>query len=119
MEDYLHPIRQDGSPGCDTRRAQVDAGLHALRHFYASALIRHGENVKTVQRRMGHSSSATTLDTYTHLWPDFDDRTRQAVGARCQLLRALCGQQRDHRDVFAGQISEDGSTCGSSTTASS
>jgi integrase len=55
------------------------AGLHALRHFYASALIRHGENVKTVQRRMGHSSSTTTLDTYTHLWPDSDDRTREAV----------------------------------------
>jgi integrase len=54
-------------------------GLHALRHFYASALIRHGENVKTVQRRMGHSSAAVTLDTYAHLWPDADDRTREAV----------------------------------------
>lgn len=55
------------------------AGLHALRHFYASALIRHGENVKTVQKRMGHSSAAVTLDTYAHLWPDADDRTREAV----------------------------------------
>jgi integrase len=54
-------------------------GLHALRHFYASALIRHGENVKTVQRRMGHSSAAVTLDVYAHLWPDADDRTREAV----------------------------------------
>jgi integrase len=55
------------------------AGLHVLRHFYASALIRHGESVKTVQRRLGHSSAAMTLDTYTHLWPDSDDRTRDAV----------------------------------------
>lgn len=54
-------------------------GLHALRHFYASALIRHGESVKTVQKRLGHSSAAMTLDTYAHLWPDSDDRTRQAV----------------------------------------
>lgn len=54
-------------------------GLHALRHFYASLLIRHGESVKTVQRRLGHSSAAITLDTYTHLWPDSDDRTREAV----------------------------------------
>jgi integrase len=54
-------------------------GLHALRHFYASALIRHGESVKTVQRRLGHSSAAITLDVYTHLWPDSDDRTREAV----------------------------------------
>lgn len=54
-------------------------GLHALRHLYASLLIRHGESVKTVQRRLGHSSAAVTLDTYTHLWPDSDDRTRDAV----------------------------------------
>lgn len=54
-------------------------GLHALRHLYASLLIRHGESVKTVQKRLGHSSAAITLDTYTHLWPDSDDRTREAV----------------------------------------
>lgn len=57
------------------------AGLHALRHFYASALIRHGESVKVVQRRLGHSSAAVTLDVYAHLWPDSDDRTRDAVEA--------------------------------------
>jgi integrase len=54
-------------------------GLHALRHLYASLLIRHGESVKVVQRRLGHSSAAITLDTYAHLWPDSDDRTREAV----------------------------------------
>ena len=56
-------------------------GLHTLRHFYASALIAHGESVKVVQRRLGHSSAAVTLDTYAHLWPDSDDRTREAVEA--------------------------------------
>lgn len=55
-------------------------GLHALRHLYASLLIRHGESVKTVQKRLGHSSGAITLDTYAHIWPDADDRTREAVG---------------------------------------
>lgn len=54
-------------------------GLHALRHLYASLLIRHGESVKTIQKRLGHSSAAITLDTYAHLWPDADDRTREAV----------------------------------------
>jgi integrase len=54
-------------------------GLHVLRHLYASLLIRHGESIKTVQARMGHSSAAITLDTYGHLWPDADDRTREAV----------------------------------------
>ena len=28
---------------------------------------------------MGHSSAAITLDTYGQLWPDADDRTREAV----------------------------------------
>jgi integrase len=50
-----------------------------LRHLYASLLIRHGESVKTVQHRMGHSSASITLDTYGHLRPDADDRTREAV----------------------------------------
>ena len=54
-------------------------GFHALRHFYASLLIRHGESVKTVQARLGHASAVETLNTYSHLWPDSDDRTREAV----------------------------------------
>jgi integrase len=53
--------------------------FHALRHYYASLLIRHGESVKVVQERLGHASAAETLDTYSHLWPDSEDRTRQAV----------------------------------------
>jgi integrase len=66
------------------RPAVKGAGLsgvtrHSLRHFYASLLIRHGESVKTVQARLGQPSAAETLDTYSHLWPDSDDRTRAAV----------------------------------------
>ncbi|CAN5577591.1 site-specific integrase [soil metagenome] len=55
------------------------SGLHSLRHYYASLLIRFGESVKTVQARLGHASAAETLDTYSHLWPDSDDRTRDAI----------------------------------------
>ena len=32
-----------------------------------------------VQARLGHASAAETLDTYSHLWPDSEDRTRQAI----------------------------------------
>lgn len=53
--------------------------FHDLRHFYASLLIRHGESVKTVQARLGHATVQETLDTYGHLWPDSEDRTRAAV----------------------------------------
>lgn len=55
------------------------ATFHDLRHFYASLLIARGCSVKAVQRRLGHQSALETLDTYSHLWPDSDDETRQAV----------------------------------------
>jgi integrase len=61
--------------------AQLKKGtvFHDLRHHYASLLIRHGESVKTVQARLGHASAKETLDTYAHIWPDSEDRTRAAV----------------------------------------
>ena len=79
------PIRRTAFSARVWRPAVKAAGLpdtvtfHALRHFYASLLIRHGESVKTVQARLGHASASETLDTYSHLWPDSDDRTREAV----------------------------------------
>jgi integrase len=78
------PIRRTAFSERIWRPALKRAGLsavtmHGLRHFYASLLIRHGESVKTVQARLGHASAAETLDTYSHLWPDSDDRTRAAV----------------------------------------
>lgn len=54
-------------------------GFHDLRHFYASALIRAGLSVKVVSERLGHANAAMTLNTYAHLWPDDEDRTRAAI----------------------------------------
>ena len=68
-------------------------GLHLLRHYYASLLIRYGESVKTVQARLGHATAAETLDTYSHLWPDSDDRTREAVDSQ---LRGIPRQVEDN-----------------------
>jgi integrase len=52
--------------------------LHDLRHYYASGLIASGCDVVTVQRALGHRSASVTLNTYSHLWPTADDRTRSA-----------------------------------------
>jgi len=54
---------------------------HDLRHYLASLLIASGADVKVVQARMRHASAKTTLDTYSHLWPDADESARAAVGA--------------------------------------
>jgi integrase len=53
--------------------------LHDLRHFYASGLIAAGCDVVTVQRALGHHSATVTLNTYSHLWPTAEDRTRRAA----------------------------------------
>jgi site-specific recombinase XerD len=50
-----------------------------LRHFYASGLIAAGCDVVTVQRLLGHARATTTLNTYAHLWPTAEDRTRKAA----------------------------------------
>ncbi|WP_418003362.1 tyrosine-type recombinase/integrase [Mycobacterium sp. PDNC021] len=43
---------------------------HALRHTAASLAISAGANVKVVQRMLGHSSAAMTLDIYADLFDD-------------------------------------------------
>jgi integrase len=66
------------------RKTLEDAGieglkLHDCRHFYASGLIAAGCDVVTVQRALGHATATTTLNTYSHLWPTAEDRTRKAA----------------------------------------
>lgn len=65
----------------DTAGLPPRTGMHALRHFYASVLIRGGESVKVVQSRLGHASPVETLEIYAGLWPDDDDRTRSVIDA--------------------------------------
>lgn len=72
--------------------AGTGTGMHALRHYYASLLIRFGESVKTVQARLGHASAAETIDTYSHLWPDSDDRTREAIDSALRRPITEAGQ---------------------------
>ena len=76
------------------RKTRRDAGhptirLHDLRHFFASGLIATGCDVVTVQRALGHSSATVTLNTYAHLWPTAEDRTRAAADSMLTaVLRA-------------------------------
>ncbi|MGX1749054.1 tyrosine-type recombinase/integrase [Glutamicibacter protophormiae] len=43
---------------------------HDLRHTAASFAVSPGANVKAVQRMLGHSSAAMTLDVYAELFDD-------------------------------------------------
>ncbi len=54
-------------------------GMHALRHFYASALLDAGENIKALAEYLGHADPAFTLRVYTHLMPASEKRARAAI----------------------------------------
>jgi integrase len=68
--------------------------LHDMRHFYASGLIAAGCDVVTVQGALGHHTATVTLNTYSHLWPAAEDRTRKAAAA---MLAETLGQADSKR----------------------
>lgn len=75
------------------RSTRSDAGvsfkLHDLRHYFASGLIAASCDVVTVQRAMGHASATTTLNTYAHLWPTAEDKTRSAASGLASAVLAI------------------------------
>jgi len=61
-------------PAC--RRAQLrTVGMHALRHTFASLLIRGDAPVNEVSHYLGHSNPAITLSIYTHWWKTLETQT--------------------------------------------
>ncbi|GGT49005.1 tyrosine-type recombinase/integrase [Streptomyces coeruleorubidus] len=81
---FAGPVNADHFAGNVWRPAVRAAGLpkgtrlHALRHTYASVLIRHGKGPKTVAARLG-DTVAVAMAIYAHLFPDEDEDTREAV----------------------------------------
>lgn len=54
--------------------------FHDLRHSYAVASIRSGDDIKTVQENLGHATAAFTLDIYGHV----TEQMKQASAARME-----------------------------------
>ena len=74
--------------GKDGKPVAKYAGLHSLRHFYASWCINRRVDgglelpLKLVQARLGHASIQMTADRYGHLFPRGDDGSELAVAER-------------------------------------
>jgi len=64
--------------------------FHDLRHSHASQLLKQGVHPKVVSERLGHSTIAITLDTYSHVLPGL-----QAIAASeiDQLLNIAISNQ--------------------------
>ena len=54
--------------------------FHELRHTQATLLLASGEDIKTVQARLGHSKASTTLDMYAHAIPEKDKECAKMIG---------------------------------------
>ena len=65
--------------------------FHDLRHTFATASLEHGMDVKTLSTMIGHVSSATTLNTYTHI----TDEMRQKAAANIDRGIAKAEVQED------------------------
>lgn len=66
------------------KKSTAKAGLeqirvHDLRHSHASMLIEMGFQPLEIKERLGHESIKTTLDTYSHLYPDKDIKLASAL----------------------------------------
>jgi integrase len=68
--------------GRSPKRHAYRRRTHALRHYYASALLEGGVSIKAVSEYLGHADAGFTLRTYTHLMPASHDRSRRVIDSR-------------------------------------
>lgn len=75
--DFKKVVAGIGCPG--TR-------FHDLRHSYAVAAIRSGDDIKTVQGNLGHATAAFTLDIYGHVT---DQMKRESANRMERFISAV------------------------------
>ena len=63
--------------------------FHDLRHTYAVASLRAGDDVKTVQCNLGHATAAFTLDRYAHYTEDMRKDSAPRMDAFMRGLEGL------------------------------
>ena len=82
-----------------------DTTFHDLRHSFASTALAAGVPVLEVSRWLGHASITETTDTYGHLLPEANRRTREALD---QAWSALTRSTRRHADQPQRDDPDDG-----------
>jgi len=68
--DFVPLAKKGGLPRCP---------FHDLRHAHVSYLALAGVPIKVAQERLGHSSSAVTLDVYSHVLPGMHEDAARRV----------------------------------------
>ena len=57
-----------------------DIRFHDLRHTFATHALTGGVDPKTLSGILGHTNASFTLDTYTHVTTDMQQRASEVVG---------------------------------------
>lgn len=64
--------------------------FHSLRHTHASMLLYKGISIKYISRRLGHKSVITTLNTYSHIIDELEQRDSESTDLALNDLYAMC-----------------------------
>jgi len=65
-----------------------EARFHDLRHSYAVAAIKSGDDIKTVQGNLGHATASFTLDVYGHVT---DQMKRESAERMQKFIKSVSG----------------------------
>ena len=92
--------------------------FHDLRHTFATASLEHGMDIKTLSTIIGHVSSTTTLNTYTHVTDamrqNAADKIDQGIGRAEPKPRQEAAPQKPAPSTFQahkGQRRKPGTGC--------
>lgn len=88
---YVDPITPSGLDTAHRRLVRrlglPPIPLHGLRHSFATAILRHGGDMRSLQALMGHSSYTVTANIYTH--PDREMLRHAIDGIRYSCYTVL------------------------------
>jgi|HubBroStandDraft_6_1064221.scaffolds.fasta_scaffold200110_2 integrase len=97
--DAIYDVLRDAQTAAEVKAF----GLHGLRHLYSSLLGESGAPVKHAQSRLGHASSQTTLDIYTHVLTDdgqkYAKRVEDAFPFVSKLLAVESENEKEEKRI--------------------
>lgn len=73
--------------------------FHDIRHSHASLMLKQGIHPKIVQERLGHSTIAVTLDTYSHVTPGL----QRAAAERLDSFIDVQNSKRIAKEVMSSK----------------
>ena len=76
---FLYNEMERGCKLSGTKKIRV----HDLRHSHASLLIELGFSPLLVSERLGHEDIQTTLETYSHLYPNKNEEVLDKLNKLC------------------------------------